>query len=162
MLGHLREDSLVEIRLALCLVALVVFSVMSVGSAKYKRLARDALRCVAKTLTLSPCDVGFEQRVKGKITAKLLGTPRLARFFYRNFTLISWLFTLTFFASLIYSGYAMYNFFVYDSCEPGGVCYITFIGWCILQVEKLLVYVVIIILVALIGYLIVKRVRRRK
>jgi hypothetical protein len=148
--------------LVLCIVALVVFSVMSVGSAKYKRLAREALRCVAKTLTLSPCDVGLEQRIKGKITAKLLGTPRLARFVYRNFTIISWAFTITFFASLVYSAYSFYNFFVYGSCEPGGVCYLTAIGWCILQIEKATVYIVLLVLAVLVGYLTVKRVRRRK
>jgi hypothetical protein len=148
--------------LVLCIVALVVFSVMSVGSAKYKRLAREALRCVAKTLTLSPCDVGLEQRIKGKITAKLLGTPRLARFVYRNFTIISWAFTITFFASLIYSAYSFYNFFVYGSCEPGGVCYLTAIGWCILQIEKATVYIVLLVLAVLVAYLMVKRVRRRK
>lgn len=147
--------------MVLCIVALIVFSVMSVGSAKYKRLARDALRCVAKTLTLSPCDVGLEQRIKGKITAKLLGTPRLARLVYRNFTIISWAFTLTFFASLIYSAYSFYNFFVYGSCEPGGVCYLTAIGWCIIQIEKATVYIVLMVLAVLAGYLIVKRVRRR-
>jgi hypothetical protein len=147
--------------LVLCIIALIVFSVMSAGSAKYKQLARDALRCVVKNLTLSPCDVGLEQRIKGKITAKLLGTPRLARFVYRNFTVISWLFTLTFFASLIYSAYAFYNFFVYGSCEPGGVCYLTAIGWCILQIEQVIVYVVLIILAVLLGYLVVKRLKRR-
>jgi hypothetical protein len=135
---------------------------MSVGSAKYKQLARDALRCVAKTLTLSPCDVGLEQRIKGKVTAKLLSAPRLARFVYRHFTAISWLFTLTFFTSLIYTVYAMYNFFVYGSCEPGGVCYLTFIGWCILQIEQAMIYIVIIIMVALVSYFIVKRARRGK
>jgi hypothetical protein len=124
-------------------------------------LARDALRCVAKTLTLSPCDVGLEQRIKGKITAKLLGTPRLARFVYRNFTIISWIFTVTFFASMAYSAYAFYNFFVYGSCDPGGVCYLTAIGWCVLQVEKAMVYIVLIVLAVVVGYLIVKRVRRR-
>ncbi len=148
--------------MALCLVALVVFSVMSVGSAKYKKLARDAFRCFLKTITLSPCDVGLEQRIKGKITAKLLTVPRLARFVYRNFKVISWLFTLSFFASLAYSAYAMYNFFVYGSCEPGGVCYLTWIGWCILQVEKLMIYIVLIILAAVLVYLVVKHVRRRK
>jgi hypothetical protein len=147
--------------LVLCIIALIVFSVMSVGSAKYKRLARDALKCVAKTLTLSPCDVGLEQRIKGKITAKLLGTPRLARFVYRNFTIISWIFTVTFFASMAYSAYAFYNFFVYGSCDPGGVCYLTAIGWCVLQVEKAMVYIVLIVLAVVVGYLIVKRVRRR-
>ena len=146
----------------ICIVALVVFSVMSLGSARYKRLARDAFRCVAKMITLSPCDVGFQQRVKGKVTAKLLPVPRLARFFYRNFAAISWAFTISFFASLAYSVYAMYNFFVYGSCEPGGVCYITWIGYCILLVEKALVYVVLAVIVAVLAYLIVRRVWRRR
>ena len=148
--------------LVLCVGALVVFSVMSVGSAKYKKLAREALRCVFKTLTLSPCDVALEQRVKGKITAKLLGTPRLARVFYRTFTVVSWLFTLTFFASLIYSAYSFYNFFVYGSCEPGSVCVLTFIGWCIFLIEKAIVYVVLAILVAILGYFVYRHFRRRK
>lgn len=134
---------------------------MSVGSTKYKQLARDALRCVLKNLTLTPCDVGFEQRIKGKITAKLLPVPRLARFFYRNFTIIAWVFTVTFFASMIYTVYSFYNFFRYGSCEPGGVCYLTWIGWCILLIEKAMVYIVTIIVVGLLGYFAVKRLRRR-
>jgi hypothetical protein len=148
--------------LALCIVALVVFSVMSVTSTKYKKLARDAFRCVVKTLTLSPCDVGLEQRIKGKVTAKLLWAPRLARFFYRHFTWISWAFTATFFASLIYTAYSIYNFFVYGSCEPGGACYLTFIGWCVLQIEKLLVYIVLIIIAALLAYFVLRRVVHRR
>ena len=48
----------------LCLVALLVFSVMSLGSAKYRPLAKQTFKCVMKTLTLSPCDMEIEQRVK--------------------------------------------------------------------------------------------------
>lgn len=147
--------------MVLCIIALVVFSVLSVFSAKYRKLAREALRCVLKNLTLSPCDVGFEQKVKGKITAKLLGTPRLARFFYRNFTVISWVFTLSFFVSLIYSAYSFYNFFVYGSCEPGGVCYLTAIGWCILLIEKAIVYVVIAVFAGLVAYFVYRHYRRK-
>lgn len=70
----------------LCLVALVVFSVMSIWSAKYRRLAKEAFKCVTKTLMLSPCDMAFEQKVKAKVTAKLLNiSPTLARGFYQNF-----------------------------------------------------------------------------
>lgn len=148
--------------MALCIVALVVFSVMSVTSTKYKKLARDAFRCVVKTLTLSPCDVGLEQRIKGKVTAKLLWAPRLARFFYRHFTLVSWAFTATFLASLIYTAYSIYNFFVYGSCEPGGACYLTWLGWCILQIEKLMIYLVVIVIAVLLAYLVLKQIRRRK
>ena len=148
--------------MVLCIVALVVFSFMSIFSAKYRRWTREALGCVKKNLLLSPCDVGLEQRIKGKVTAKLLVVPVLARFVYRNFAMISWGFTLSFFASLIYSIYSFYNFFVYGSCEPGGVCYITWIGWCILQIERFMIYIVIIIIAVLLAYLILKRVRRRK
>ncbi len=146
--------------MVLCIIALVVFSVMSVGSAKYRHWAREALRCVIKNLTLSPCDVGLEQRIKGKVTAKLLAFPALARFFYWNFGVISWLFTLTFFASLIYSAYSIYNFLIYGSCEPGGVCVITWIGWCILLIERVLVYVVLAVLAILAAYFVIRRVRR--
>ena len=147
--------------MVLCIVALVVFSVMSVGSAKYKKLARDALRCVFKNLTLSPCDVGLEQMIKGKVTAKLLRFPRLARFFYRHFSIIAWLFTMTFFASLIYSVYSFYNFFVYGSCEPGGVCYLTWIGWCMLLIEQAIVYIVLVIFAGLLGYFVFRHLRRK-
>jgi hypothetical protein len=90
------------------------------------------------------------QRIRGKVTAKLLVVPALARFVYKNF------------AFLIYSVYSFYNFFVYGSCEPGGVCYLTpLIGWCIPLVEKLLVYVVLAVLVIIAAYFIVKRVRHK-
>ncbi len=147
--------------MVLCIVALFVFSIMSVGSAKYKTWAREALRCVIKNLTLSPCDVSIEQRIKGKLTAKLLVFPSLARFVYRNFSVISWLFTISFFASLIYTVYSVYNFFVYGSCEPGGVCYLTWVGWCILLVEKAMVYIVLAILVIISVYFVARRFRHR-
>ncbi len=68
----------------LCLVALFVFSVMSLWSAKYRPLAKQAFKCFTKTLTLSPCDMAFEQRVKAKVTAKLLNVwPALARYYDR-------------------------------------------------------------------------------
>lgn len=148
--------------MVLCIVALIVFSIMSVGSAKYRIWAREALRCVIKNLTLSPCDVALEQKIKGKVTAKLLAFPGLARLFYRHFRVISWLFTITFFASLIYTAYSIYNLFVFGSCEPGGFCYITWIGWCILQIERLMVYIVLAILTVVAAYFMIKRVRRSR
>lgn len=146
----------------LCLVALVVFSIMSVGSAKYRPLAKETFKCVTKTLMLSPCDMQFEQRVKAKVTAKLLKlSPALARFFYWNFRVFAWVFTLSFFISLGYTVYSFYNFAVYGSCEPGGSCYITpFIGWCILVVEKLSLYAVLLIMIGIAVYLLVRRVRK--
>ena len=143
--------------MVLCIVALVVFSIMSVGSTKYRTMAREALKCVLKNLTFSPCDVSIEQRIKGKLTAKLLVVPPLARFVYRNFTVISWAFSISFFASLIYSVYSIYNFFIYGSCEPGGVCYLNLIAWHIPLIEKAMVYIVLGIIAIISVYFLVRR-----
>jgi hypothetical protein len=133
---------------------------MSVGSAKYRPIARELFKCVKKTLTLSPCDVSFEQRVKGKVTAKLLNvSPPLAKVFYRNFSIFAWAFTATFFVALAYTLYSIYNFIVYGSCEPGGVCYLTTIGWCILLIEKIAVYLAIAIMIGVTVYLLIRRTR---
>jgi hypothetical protein len=133
---------------------------MSVGSAKYRPLAKEAFKCVTKTLMLSPCDMAFEQRVKAKVTAKLLKVyPPLARVFYWNFRVFAWAFTAIFFASLAYTMYSFYNFVVYGSCEPGGVCYLTWIGWCVLVVEEVAMYLVLAILVGVALYLLIQKVR---
>ncbi|MGD0176302.1 MAG: hypothetical protein ABSC50_05695 [Candidatus Bathyarchaeia archaeon] len=145
----------------LCLVALVVFSAMSIFSSKYRRLAKEAFKCVLKTLTLSPCDMAFEQRVKAKVTAKLLNiSPALARGFYRNFRIFAWAFTATFFVSLFITAYAFYNYAVYGSCDPGEPCYITALGVSIGVVEKWVVYAVVAILIASALYIVLRRLRR--
>lgn len=110
--------------MVICIVALIVFSFLSVWSARYRDLARQAFRCVARTIVLKPCDVEIEQKIKSKLTAKLMRIPSLASFFYKNFKIISWIFTIVFFATLIYSAYGIYNLAVYGSCQSGSVCVI--------------------------------------
>ena len=145
----------------LCLVALVVFSVMSIWSAKYRKLAKEAFKCVTKTLMLSPCDMAFEQKVKAKVTAKLLRvSPTLARGFYQNFRIFSWAFTASFFVSLFITAYSFYNFAVYGSCEPGEPCYMTALGVSSGQFEKYVVYVVVVILMASGLYVLIRKIRR--
>jgi hypothetical protein len=146
--------------LPLCLVALVVFSVMSIWSAKYRRLAKEAFKCVTKTLTLSPCDMAFEQKVKARVTAKLLNvSPTLARGFYQNFRIFAWAFTASFFVSLIITAYSFYNYFVYGSCDPGEPCYITALGVSIGVLEKYVVYLALVILAASAVYVLVRRIK---
>jgi phosphatidylglycerophosphate synthase len=146
----------------LCLVALVVFSVMSIWSAKYRRLAKEAFKCVRKTLMLSPCDMAFEQKVKAKVTAKLLNiSPTLARGFYQNFRIFAWAFTASFFVSLFITAYSFYNYAVYGSCDPGEPCYMTALGVSIGVVEKYIVYAVVAILIVSGLYVLVNKIRRR-
>jgi hypothetical protein len=147
--------------MVLCIVAMVVFSVLSLGSAKYRPYAKEAVRCVFKNLTFSPCDAKLEQKIKGKVTAKLLRFPTLARVFYRNFRIISWAFTITFFASLAYTVYAFYNYFAYGTCEPGEVCPLNWFGIFIMKFEKFLIYAVPVFIVLIAAYLVVSHFRQR-
>jgi hypothetical protein len=112
--------------MVICIIALIVFSFLSIVSARYRPLARDAFKCVFLMIQLKPCQVGLEEKIKAKVASKLMRIPSLARFFYKNFKTISWLFTISFFASLIYSAYGIYNLIVIGRCDPNSAsCEIT-------------------------------------
>jgi len=104
--------------MVICIVALVVFSFLSIVSARYRPLAKDAFKCVFLMIQLKPCEVGLEEKIKTKITSKLMVLPSLARVFYKNFKYISWMFTISFFASLFYSAYGVYNLLAIGRCDP--------------------------------------------
>lgn len=111
--------------MVICIVALVVFSFLGIFSAYYRKLAKEAFGCVGRMLIFQPCKTNLDQRIKSKVTLKLMKIPPVARFFYRNFKLLSSIFTIAFFASMIYSFYGIYNLIVYGSCQPGSVCVIS-------------------------------------
>lgn len=112
--------------MVICIVALVVLSFLSIFSARYRPLAKDAFKCVFLMVTLRPCTVGLEEKIKSKVTSKLMVVPWLARFFYKNFKYIAWAFTISFFASLAYSAYGIYNLLTIGRCDPGSpYCEIT-------------------------------------
>lgn len=48
--------------MVICIVALVVFSILSIWSARYKDLARQAFRCVTRTIVFKPCDIELEEK----------------------------------------------------------------------------------------------------
>ena len=104
--------------MVLCIIALIVFSILGIFSGYYRGLAKDAFKCVFLMIQFKPCEVGLEEKIKTKITSKLMVIPSLARFFYKNFKIISWIFTISFFASLFYSAYGIYNLLVIGRCDP--------------------------------------------
>jgi len=144
--------------MVICIVALVIFSFVSIFSARYRPLARDAFDCVFRMITFRPCKVKLEERIKTKVTTKLMRVPKFARFFYKYFKVLSWIFTITFFASLIYSGYSLYNLFVHGSCDPNSdVCVLTPVGMCIVELQNIIAYIIVIVLVITLAYLFVKK-----
>jgi len=143
--------------MVICIVALLVLSVLSIFSARYRPYAKEAFRCVFRMIQFKPCDVHLETKIKSKVTSKLMFAPALARFFYKYFKPISWIFTIAFFVSLGYSAYGIFNLIVYGSCNPGGYCVITDLGVCILDLERYFVYATLAILSVVVVYILFKR-----
>ncbi len=107
----------------LCLVAMIVFGILGIFSAKYRVWAKEAFGCFFKTVQLKPCDSKLDQRIKSKLVAGIMRySPWLAKQVYRNFEVLSWIFTIIFFASMAYSLYSIYNLIAYGSCSPGSYC----------------------------------------
>jgi hypothetical protein len=108
--------------MVLCIVAAVVLGIVSIFSARYRTYAKEAFRCVFRMATLRKCDTDFDRKMKSAVVGRLITRlPKFAGFVYRQFAIISWVFTIIFFVSLAYTGYSVYNLAVYNNCNgPGG------------------------------------------
>ncbi len=103
----------------ICIIALFVFGVLGIFSARYRSLAKEAFRCVFLRMTFRLCETGLDSKIKSKLTSKLLKrSPRVAKFVYKRFEVLSWIFTIVFFASMAYTVYSFYNLYVYGTCDP--------------------------------------------
>jgi len=110
----------------ICIIALVVFGILGIFSVSHRKIAAEALDCVFRRVTFRKCTTGLDKRLKSQITGRLMKkSPKIARFTFRHFEVISWFFTILLFASLISSGFSIYNFTVYGNCngpESTGFC----------------------------------------
>ncbi|MFH1172201.1 MAG: hypothetical protein ABIH55_00890 [Nanoarchaeota archaeon] len=105
--------------MSICIAAAVILGIMGIFSAKYRRWAKEAFSCVGRRLTLRPCESSFNQRVKAKVSGKLMNrSPGGARFVNKHFEAISWVFTIILFASLALTALTVYNLAVYGTCDP--------------------------------------------
>ncbi|MBC8500748.1 MAG: thioredoxin domain-containing protein [Nanoarchaeota archaeon] len=102
----------------ICVIALVVFGVMGVFSVKHRIIAKEALDCVLRRVTLRKCETGLDKRLKAQITGKLMKRhPMTGKQIYKHFELISWIFTILLVASIFYSSQGIYQFVVYGNCN---------------------------------------------
>jgi hypothetical protein len=104
--------------MVVCIIALVVFAFMGIFSAKYRGYAKEASRCVFRMVTLRPCDTNFDEKVKSKITGKLImRSPKLAGFVYKRFRELSWIFMIVFIVSFVFMAAGFYNLAIYGTCD---------------------------------------------
>jgi len=101
-----------------CIVAFIILSIIAIFNAAYRELAKEAYDCVFRRITFRPCNTGFKEKMKAKISGQLLNrSVRMARFFNHNFELLAWIFFLLTVGSIFWTGKGLFNFYMYGSCN---------------------------------------------
>ncbi|NCN99492.1 hypothetical protein GW923_04930 [Candidatus Pacearchaeota archaeon] len=111
--------------MVLCWIALPVFALLGIFSAKYRRLTKESLDCMFRTVTLRKCRSGLDERIKGDVTGKLMRfSPGLAKGFFRYYKIIAWIILIIFIWSAYASALGMYNYYKHGNCNgvEGGFC----------------------------------------
>lgn len=104
--------------MVLCLLALPIFAILGLFSLKYRKLTKESLDCMFRTVTLRKCRSGLDERIKSDVTGKLMKvSPRIARGFYKNYKLISWIIILLFVWATYISAIGIYNYYAYGNCN---------------------------------------------
>jgi protein-disulfide isomerase len=101
-----------------CIVAFIVLAILGIFSASYRELAKDALDCVLRRVTLRPCTTGFDVKMKSRILGSVVNrSETVARVLNKNFELLSWLFFMLMLASSLFAARGLYLFYVTGSCN---------------------------------------------
>jgi protein-disulfide isomerase len=101
-----------------CIVAFVVLSILGIFSATNRALAREAMDCVFRRVTLRPCNTGFDEKMKARILGSVITRSETAAMVInKNFELLSWVFFFLFLASSIWSVRGIYLFYTTGSCN---------------------------------------------
>jgi len=95
-----------------------VFAILGIFSIKYRKLTLDALHCLFRTATLRKCESGLDDKIKADFTGRALKlSPKTARFFYKNYKIISWIVLIIFIWSIYISSVGIYNYITYGNCN---------------------------------------------
>lgn len=104
--------------MVLCFIALPIFALLGLFSLKYRKLTKESLDCMFRTITLRKCRSGLDERIKSDVTGKLMRvSPGLAKGFYRNYKIISWIILILFIWATYVSAVGVYNYYLYGNCN---------------------------------------------
>ncbi len=102
----------------ICVIALVVFGILGIFSASYRKLAAKAFDCVFRRITLRPCQAGVDQQLRtGILSYFSKKNVKVARLIAKHFEIISWFFTILLVLSIIFSIRGIYFYVVYGNCN---------------------------------------------
>jgi 2-hydroxychromene-2-carboxylate isomerase len=101
-----------------CIVAFVILAILGIFSASNRTLAKEALDCVFRRVTLRPCNTGFDEKMKAKILGSVITrSETAAKVINKNFELLSWTFFILMVGSSIWAVRGVYLFYVTGSCN---------------------------------------------
>lgn len=101
-----------------CIIAFVVLSILGIFSASNRQLAREALDCVLRRVTLRPCNTGFDEKMKAKILGfVIVRSERGAMMLNKYFEPLAWVFFVLLMASGIWTVRGLYMFYTTGSCN---------------------------------------------
>lgn len=112
----------------LCVLGLLVLATLALFSARYRSLAREALACVFRRVTLRKCTTRLDHRLKAMITGRLVAShPGAARLLHRYLEPLAWLFVVLLLGVTANLAHGFYNFYRYGSCSgPTGTGFCVF------------------------------------
>jgi hypothetical protein len=103
-----------------CIAAFIILGILGIFSARYRRLAAEAWKCVARKTTFRKCDTNFKEDLKSRLLSGLaVHRPRLARFFEKWIEVLAFIFVILAIWSLLTVLRSGLNLYVYDTCNPG-------------------------------------------
>ncbi len=102
-----------------CIAAFIVLVIISIFSARYRRLAKKAWGCVARRLTFRPCDTKFKDELKSRLLAHVaLKKPQFVKAASIGIEVGSFVIV----ALTVWSLYVVFksglNLYVYGTCNP--------------------------------------------
>jgi hypothetical protein len=101
-----------------CIIAFVILAILGIFSASNRALAKEALDCVFRRVTLRPCNTGFDEKMKAKILGSVITrSETAARLVNKNFELLSWIFFILMVGSSVWALRGVYLFYVTGSCN---------------------------------------------
>jgi len=102
-----------------CIAAFIVLAIISVFSARYRKLALKAWSCTARRVTLRPCDTSFKEETKNKLLSHVAKrTPKLVKTADIGIEIASFAFVILTIWSILVVLESGLNLYVWGTCNP--------------------------------------------
>lgn len=102
-----------------CIAAFIILAIIGIFSAKYRKLTKEAWGCVARKLTLRPCDSNFKDDVKNSILSRVvIKQPKMVKFTSIAIEVGAFLIVVLTIWSLLVAVKSGISLYVYGTCEP--------------------------------------------